>query len=271
MLTSLTDLIGLNDLTQAVADSLKDQKGGKLRMIWIASQIYRADLKKQGWYLLFSEICLFQQLDRTQIANHLVASMTGCIDQYWRVIKVSKIPLIPVICVWTLGSAYFDVLGKLNQIWGLRTDPPNIHFRPDFFLEDEFLSAIFDASGGSIAISSAALATYNAGPLAGSLTAKITLKIIVGLTLIHERLFLAQQRDSGAPLTQARIEQEVRGFRRSAGRKLMYDIIEREITLGNCYKRGAAEKAARLALRAGKSRFGNQDSKKGFGELYDAL
>ena len=251
------DIVGLGALTEAVADTLQTQKGDGLRIIWIASQRNRADLKLKGNRLLLARLAC-----RT---NQVAASLTGCIDQYWRVQKVSKIPIVPIVCMWTLGSAYMEIIAKLNHIWGLKTDPPGLLTMGGDGINVfyGFLSDMFDASEKTIFWNTAALATYNLGPLAGSLVAKITLKIIIGLALIYERLFLLQQRtgDSIEPLTEEQIQKEAQEFRSSDGRKRMSDTIEKGITIGNCYKQDAVESTARDALRAGKSKFGDKYSR----------
>lgn len=169
---------------------------------------------------------------------------------------MSRIPVVPIICMWTLGQAYDMILQKLTEFWDIVTEPEgllqskqNFHFG--------LLEATFDAPKELLIMNSYALATYNLGPLAGSLTAKITLKMIVGLTLIFEQLYITQQKQGKklVPFTQEMIREESRKFQSSIGRGKMSDIIEKCITLGNCYDINVARKVAAEALSAGKSRF----------------
>ena len=118
----------------------------------------------------------------------------------------------------------------------------------------------------------AALATCNLGPLLGSTTTKITLKMIVGLTLIYEQLFIYQQKQGevAPPLTRDIIREEARKFQMGRGRQEMSSVIEKLIVKGNCYDEEEAKSAAEQALKAGKSRVAQKYSKNEFA-LWNAL
>jgi len=121
-------------------------------------------------------------------------------------------------------------------------------------------------------MSSAALATYNLGALNGTKTARIILKIIVGLTLIFEQLFLYQQKqgDDAPALNKELIREIARNFQMSSGRKQMSSEIERSIVWDTRYKLEEAKAAAKRAMEAGKSRIAQKYSKNEF-LLWDAL
>ncbi|TAQ85657.1 hypothetical protein B7494_g6023 [Chlorociboria aeruginascens] len=229
------ELVGLNSLIKEVAKDLEgddsnEQKKGKLADVWIAGQRYNADMK-------------------------LKASLQGCIDQYWRVQKVSKIPIIPIICLWTMGEAYSEILKRLTQYWGLTTKPEGLLTSTDN-LRFGFLEATYDAPKETLIMNSYLLASYNFGPLLGSRVAKTILKMITGLTLIFERLFLIQQKQGENPeaLTREIIREEASKFQLSTQRQMMNEAIEKKIVLSNCYQIAAAKTAASNAIRAGKSK-----------------
>jgi hypothetical protein len=165
------------------------------------------------------------------------------------------IPLVPIICMWTLGKAYTVIMHRLTQIWGLKTSPKGLLASKDN-LHFGFLEATYDESREGLIFNSSLLAISNVGPLVGSTTAKITLKMIVGLTLIFERLFLKQQKqgEDAVPLTAEMIREEARKFQRSLERSRMSNAIEKKITLANCYKEASARSAAWEAIDVGKSR-----------------
>jgi len=121
-------------------------------------------------------------------------------------------------------------------------------------------------------MNSAALATYNLGPLTGTQTARIILKIIVGLTLIFEQLFLYQQKqgDDAPPLTREIIREISRNFQMSPGRKQMSAQIDISIVWETRYKLDEAKSAAKRAMEAGKSRIAQKYSKNEYA-LWDAL
>jgi hypothetical protein len=106
------------------------------------------------------------------------------------------------------------------------------------------------------------LASYNFGPLLGSKVAKTILKMIAGLTLIFERLFLIQQKqgENPEPLTKELIRNEATRFQNSPERKMMNEAIENKIVLSNCYQIAAAKTAVSNAIRAGKSKAGEKFS-----------
>lgn len=164
--------------------------------------------------------------------------------------KISKIPLVPLICMWTLGEAYNTILKRLTAIWNLRTDPPGLLAHSDN-LHFGFLEATYDESASVLIMNSAALATYNFGPLQASTTARITLKMIVGLTMIYERLFDVQRKqgDDVIPLTREMVREEARKFQFDIKRSKMSNAIEKAITSGNCYDIAEAKKAAEKAMK----------------------
>jgi hypothetical protein len=189
------------------------------------------------------------------------ASLQGCIDQYWRVQQVSRIPIIPIICLWTIGEAYSEILRRLSQYWGLITEPEGLLTNKDN-LHFGFLEATYDAPKETLIMNSYMLATANFGPLLGSRIAKTILKMITGLTLIFERLFLIQQKqgENPEPLTRELIRKEANRFQTSPERKSMNEAIENKIVLSNCYQIAAAKAAASNAIRAGKSKDGEKFS-----------
>lgn len=173
--------------------------------------------------------------------------------------------------MWTLGEAYYEILNRLNQLWDLRTEPPDL-LRSTNNLHFGFLEATYDESAKVLTMNTAALATYNLGPLVGSTTAKITLKMIVGLTLIYEQLFIYQQKqgEDAPPLTREIIREEARKFQMGRGRQEMSRVIEKLIVRGNCYDVEEAKSAAEQALKAGKSKVAQKYSKDG-SALWNAL
>jgi len=186
---------------------------------------------------------------------YITDSWQGSVDQWWRVQQVSKIPIVPIICVWTLGDAYKVILGRLAQIWGLKTTPEGLLTGRDT-LQFGFLEATYDESKEGLIFNSALLAAYNFGPLVASQTAKITLKMIVGMTLIFERLFIKQQKqgEDAKPLTADIIREEAQRFQHSLERSRMSNAINKHIFHANAYKEAAAKNAAAKAIEAGKSR-----------------
>lgn len=169
---------------------------------------------------------------------------------------------MPIICLWTIGDAYKVILGRLSQIWGLKTEPKDLLLAQDQ-LWFGFLEATYDETEEGLMFNSAMIATCNFGPLAASQTAKITLKMIVGMTLIFERLFLKQQKqgEDPEPLTAETIREEARLFQHSLERSRMSNEINRHIVLANCYKEAAAKNAAAKAIDAGKSKVAEKYSK----------
>jgi hypothetical protein len=171
------------------------------------------------------------------------------------------IPIIPLICLWTMGEAYIKILRSLNQYWGSPTKPEGLLADKDN-LRFGFLEATYDVPEGILLVNSCMLATYNFGPLLGSTVAKMILKMITGIILIFERLFLIQQKqgENPQPLTIELIRKEARRFQMSQERKMMSEAIENKINLANCYQITAAMTAASNAIRAGKSKDGEECS-----------
>ena len=161
-----------------------------------------------------------------------------------------------------MGGAYSEILRRLSKYWGLITEPSDLLTSIDN-LHFGFLEATYDAPKGELIMNSSLLATYNFGPLLGSRVAKTVLKMITGLTLIFERLFLIQQKqgENPEPLTRESIRKEANRFQSSQERKRMNDAIENKIFLANCYQQDAAKAAASSAIRAGKSKDGEKFSK----------
>ena len=185
---------------------------------------------------------------------------------------MSKIPIIPLICVLSINDAYCHIIKNLNQLWNLETEPPTLLTEDNMAYAFGFFASIFDKSDLRLFGNAATLATANFGGLQGSITAKIMLKLIVGLSLIYERLFLSQQNvgDQAQPLTYKEIAAEARSFKASEARKHMADTIEKNMTFGKCYDLDAARLAARLSLKAGKTDFGKRYAKAQFA-VWDAL
>jgi uncharacterized protein YneF (UPF0154 family) len=121
-------------------------------------------------------------------------------------------------------------------------------------------------------MTSALIATYNLGPLTSTQTARIILRIIVGLTLIFEQLFLHQQKqgDDAPPLTKEMIRVIAKNFQMSAGRKQMAAQIDLSIVWDTRHKIEKVTTAAEKAMAAGKSRVAKKASKNDYA-LWNAL
>jgi hypothetical protein len=156
-----------------------------------------------------------------------------------------------------MADAYDSTLRRLSNIWGIRTTPPDILVEEKNNLSFGFLEAIYDLPSELIYTNSAFIATYTLGKLTGPTIAKITLKMIVGLTLLFERLFTLQQKrgERAEPLSRANIQQVAHEFRKTEARKRMAGSIEKGISSANCYVQVEAEAEAEKALRAANSIF----------------
>jgi hypothetical protein len=181
------------------------------------------------------------------------------------------IPVIPLICFLKLGEAYDVILRDLSKIWGLKTKPMDLLDQPDN-LHFGFLEATFNHSSAELVLGGVAIATYNLGPLTATQTGRIILKMIVGLTLIFEQLFLYQQKqgDDAPPLTKEVIRELARSFQMSPGRKQMSAEVDESMVWDTKYDEKEAKATAERAMKAGKSRIAQKHSKNEYA-LWNAL
>ena len=188
-----------------------------------------------------------------QRADYLLkASVESCIDYFWTVQKYNRIP-VPIIGALTIGSAYKDILATLMEIWKIKTNPPDFIFP---FGLTNFLQSLLGLTEGKLLMKSMGLAYNILGPLSGSITAKIILKVLIGYSLMFERLFWTQQEqgDNAKPFTLADAQRQAGLFAWSSDRQTMSDIIEKSISLRNCYSKTLANAIAEQAIDAAKKK-----------------
>ena len=217
-----TDLLGT---TALIAATLNGLNSNHLRLIWMVAQRQRADY-------------------------FLQASVEQCIDHFWTVQRYSRIP-VPVLGVATIGAAYQSVILSLKHIWKIKTEPVGLLAAGTI----SFLEASLAVTSSELLLSSMALAYDVLGPLTGTLTAKIILKVIVGCALMFERLFWLQQDqgDQVKPITYRQVSEVSSRFSLSRQRQKMSDVIEKSVKLSNCFSRTKAKDIVRQAIDAAKT------------------
>ncbi|MCJ1387849.1 hypothetical protein MMC18_000692 [Xylographa bjoerkii] len=221
-----TDFLGTTALIAATLDGLNNDR---LRLIWMVAQRQRVDY-------------------------FVKASVERCIDHFWTVQKYSRIP-VPVLGVATIGSAYARVIVSLRYIWKIKTEPEITMDAGTM----SFLEASLGVSTSKLLFNTMALAYDTLGPLTGTLTAKIILKVIVGCTLMFERLFWLQQ-DQGDQVKPINLRQMLDVSYRFSGsqqRKTMSDVIEESVKLSNCFSRTKAKIIVRKAIDMAKTEHEN--------------
>ena len=126
---------------------------------------------------------------------------------------------MPFLGATAIYSAFGDILSSINQIWSLK-DPDQRHIR------NPILGACFNVSV-SQRIGMQFLCMINILVLVTAPQTAVTiLKMIAGVTIIHERLFWEQRENESIPLNTSGVEKVIDTFRRSDSRTLVAHQID---------------------------------------------
>ncbi|KAI9847553.1 MAG: hypothetical protein M1838_000829 [Thelocarpon superellum] len=236
------DPTGVEDLVIRTVNGLTGNNHRILRVLWAAAQRFSADLKVEQ-------------------------SLAQGMSTFWGVVGSNAIPLTPLVGATMTYRAFGSIVTNLSAAWGI-PDPHRILCESsarNVILEGFFDKSIWKAKGAFGAWTVLSLVTLNIyGPLLVVPTAVLLLKIIAGVTLIFERLFLEQMVDGGSlPLSTDLIRTVVTKFRHSTGQKLMAGYINGSVDLANTYKKQKIWNVLEQATTLARTQTASEYSKKG--------
>jgi hypothetical protein len=172
-------------------------------------------------------------------------------SMFWRVQRTGAIPIIGFIGATGIYTAFTNVLSDISKFW--RLEGTN-----GLILQSEirnlFLSAVFDINVAQRIGVGFLLALNPLGGLLSAVTANIFLKMVAGVTLIHEMLFWKQIDNQGKPITVEDVRTVTANFQRSENRKRMIHYIDGELTALTGYKKVDCEKIMESAIQEGRSK-----------------
>jgi hypothetical protein len=171
-------------------------------------------------------------------------------SMFWRVQGTAAIPIIGFIGATGIYTAFTRVLSDISSFWRLEGTHGLI---VQSEIRNLFLSAVFSVNVAQRIGASFLLALNPLGGLLSPVTANIFLKMVAGVTLIHEMMFWKQIDNHRMPITVEDVRSVTEKFKRSDERKRMINYIDGELKVFQGYKKLDCERVIGSAIQEGRS------------------
>jgi len=172
-------------------------------------------------------------------------------SMFWRVQATGAIPIIGFIGATGIYTAFTRVLLDISRFWSLRGTHALIMQQE---IRNMFLSAVFNVTVAERIGVSFLLALNPLGGLLSAVTANLFLKMVAGVTLIHEMLFWKQIDNQGNRVTVEDVRSVTGDFKRSDNRKRMIHHIDGELKALQGYNKLDCERIMESAIQEGRSK-----------------
>jgi hypothetical protein len=167
---------------------------------------------------------------------------------------ISAIPFVPVVSAVTFWVTFTYCFDEISKVWKLKDRSLLLKQR---HTKRKFLEAIFDVNPYAFL---ALQAIDILGPTDAPATASVLAKVIAGITLIHDNLFvreLVQRRDGVmvTPLTTDDIDRTVKAFRTGPLRKAMRNHIDGSSLFTKAYSKHQISNLIQEAIEVARGKY----------------
>jgi len=232
---------GVEELTRVTLDHLKNHA---MQILWAAAQNNAADIKS-------------------------TKSVEVGMEYFRRSLGLDAVPLVPGLTSASFLYHFLRCFDEISKVWNLADRQPTkiSRFRKTQASTQErkllqkksirfkVLSAIFNRNAWAHLT---AKALDIVGPVDAAFAASDFAKVVAGITLIHDELFVMQQsqrRDGNevTPLTISEIERAINSFCESDLRSVMTASIDGQWLVPKCYSKEEMGKAILKAIEVARA------------------
>lgn len=174
-------------------------------------------------------------------------------NTFWRAVGLGSVPFVPFVGAAGLYTSFSTILATINTVWRI---PGTERLMLRSKIRNKILQGCFDVNVVD-RIGAQFLMTINIfGPLSSAQTATVLLKLIAGISLLHESIFWEYKNHPERLITEQFMESMIKKFQKSPGRTRMANHLTGTISTANCYKKDACKAALETAIDEGRNERG---------------